>query len=100
MYAIAEILGKQYKVEPGCVVFSEKIDILEGQNLSFSVVALYNEAGFKFGKPYLDVSVNARVLKHGKSKKITVFTYKPKKSCKRKMGHRQQYTKLEIISIA
>ena len=56
--------------------------------------------GVTVGAPYVDgASVKATLLKNGKAKKITVFTYKPKKSEKRKLGHRQPYTKLEIVSI-
>ena len=54
---------------------------------------------FKVGAPYVDAKVTAKVAKQGKGKKLTVFTYKPKKSVKRKLGHRQPYTKLEIVSI-
>ena len=56
--------------------------------------------GIKVGTPYVDgASVTGKVLKTGKAKKVTVFTYKPKKGSKRKMGHRQPYTKVEIASI-
>ena len=54
----------------------------------------------KVGKPYVaDQTVTGKVLKNGKAKKITVFTYKPKKGCARKMGHRQPYTKVKIETI-
>ena len=100
MYAIIETGGKQYKVSVGDVVYIEKLDELEESNVEFKVIAGQDENGFHFGTPNLDsAKVVGKVLKNGKAKKITVFTYKPKKSCKRKMGHRQWYTKVQIESI-
>ena len=65
-----------------------------------AVIAIGGEDGLKVGTPYLEgASVTAKVMKNGKAKKITVFTYKPKKNEKRKMGHRQPYTKVQIESI-
>ena len=64
------------------------------------VVALGTDDGFKAGTPYVDgATVTAKVLKNGKAKKVTVATYKPKKNEKRKLGHRQPYTKVEISAI-
>ena len=61
---------------------------------------LDNDGDIKVGAPYVEgASVSGKVLKNGKSKKITVFTYKPKKGEKRKMGHRQPYTKVQIEAI-
>lgn len=101
MYAIIETGGKQYKVESGSTIFVEKMDVEPEQEVTFDkVVAVCTDAGFSAGAPYLeDVTVTARVLKNGKAKKITVMTYKPKKNVKRKMGHRQPYTKVEITSV-
>ena len=103
MYAIIETGGKQYRVTNGDVIYIEKLDIAEDEVVTFDkVVALKPEKGaLKVGKPYVkDASVTGKVLKNGKAKKITVFTYKPKKSSSRKMGHRQHYTKVQIDSIA
>lgn len=101
MYAIFETGGKQYKVEKGDVVFIEKIDVAEGENVIFDKVLYVDNGkkGAKVGTPYTTSVVGAKVLKQGKDKKITVFTYKPKKNEKRKLGHRQPYTKIEILSI-
>ena len=64
------------------------------------VIAVGTDDGIKVGAPYVEgASVAAKVLKNGKGKKITVFTYKPKKNEKRKMGHRQPYTKVQIAKI-
>lgn len=100
MYAIFETGGKQYKVQKGDVVFIEKIDVAEGETVVFDKV-LYTSNGktTKVGTPYTTSVVGAKVLKQGKDKKITVFTYKPKKNEKRKLGHRQPYTKVEILAI-
>ena len=101
MYAIIETGGKQYKVQNGDVLFIEKLDATEESSVTLDkVVALHNDKELKVGAPYLKgASVEARVLKNGKQKKITVFTYRPKKGSKRKMGHRQPYTKVQIEAI-
>lgn len=100
MYAIIETGGKQYKVENGDVVYVEKLDAEDNATVDFNVIALADDNGIKVGAPYVDgAKVTGKVLKTGKGKKITVFTYKPKKGEKRKMGHRQPYTKVEIQSI-
>ena len=97
MYAIIETGGKQYKVEKGDVIFVEKLEAEAGATVNFDVVAVATDAGIRLGTPYVDgVTVTGKVVKSGKGKKITVFTYKPKKSSKRKMGHRQPYTQVEI----
>ena len=101
MYAIIETGGKQYKVQNGDTLYIEKLDAAEEASVTFDkVIALQGEDGLKVGAPYVDgATVTAHVLRNGKSKKITVFTYKPKKSSARKLGHRQPYTKVQIDTI-
>lgn len=101
MYAIIETGGKQYKVEAGNTVFIEKLDVEAGSEITFDkVIAVGAEDGIKVGAPYVEgATVTAKAVKNGKGKKITVFTYKSKKNEKRKMGHRQPYTKVEISAI-
>ncbi|MFI3206924.1 MAG: 50S ribosomal protein L21 [Clostridia bacterium] len=100
MFAIIETGGKQYKVQYGDVLYIEELTVEEDETISFPVVAMFGEDGTKVGTPYVEgASVTAKVLKNGKAKKITVFTYKPKKSSKRKMGHRQPYTKVQIEAV-
>ncbi len=101
MYAIIETGGKQYKVAAGDVVFVEKLDVeAEGEVVFDKVIAVGGDDGIKVGAPYVDgAAVTAKVLKNGKGKKIYVMTYKPKKNEKRKLGHRQPYTKVEIAAI-
>lgn len=101
MYAVIETGGKQYRVEQGDVVFIEKLDVNTDDVVTFDkVIILENEGKTKIGAPYVKgATVTAKVLKNGKAKKITVFTYKPKKDSKRKIGHRQPYTKVQIDAI-
>ena len=101
MYAIIETGGKQYKVQAGAVVFIEKLDAEPEQEITFDkVIAVGKDDGIVVGTPTVEgASVTAKVLKNGKAKKVVVFTYKPKKNEKRKLGHRQPYTKVEISAI-
>lgn len=101
MYAIIETGGKQYRVQEGDVLFLEKLPAEDGQNVVFDkVLAVSDGDNFKVGTPVVDgASVTAKVLGHGKGKKIIVFKYKPKKNYRRKQGHRQPYTKVQIEKI-
>ena len=101
MYAIIETGGKQYKVENGDVLFIEKLDAAEETKDIFDkVVAVHNDKELKAGAPYVKgATVEARVLKNGKGKKIHVFTYRPKKGSKRAMGHRQPDTKVQSEAV-
>ena len=100
MFAVIETGGTQYNVQNGDVIYVEKLAQEENSEVKFQVVALGGENGLKIGTPYVEgASVTGKVLKNGKGKKITVFTYRPKKGSKRKMGHRQPYTKVEISAI-
>lgn len=101
MYAIIVTGGKQYKVEAGEAVFIEKLDVEAGDEVTFDkVAAVGKDDGIVVGAPYVEgATVTAKVEKNGKTKKVTVFTYKSKKNEKRKKGHRQPYTKVEITAI-
>ena len=101
MYAIIESCGKQYKVAEGDIVFFEKLDAEEGKKVTFDNVILVSEEGkVQVGNPYVkNVSVEGKVVSHGKAKKIVVFKMKAKKNERTKQGHRQPYTKVEITSI-
>ena len=99
MYAVIETGGKQYQVKEGDIVFIEKLEA-EGEITFDKVIMVGKDDGVTVGAPYVDgASVKATLLKNGKSKKVTVFTYKAKKNEKRKMGHRQPYTQVRIDSI-
>lgn len=100
MYAIIETGGKQYRVENGDVIYVEKLDAEVDAEVTFDKVVAVSDKSLKVGKPYIkDAFVKGTVLKNGKGKKVTVFTYKPKKGSARKMGHRQPYTKVQITEI-
>ena len=100
MYAIIQTGGKQYKVAAGDEVLIEKLEAAVDAEVEFDVLLVSDESGVKVGKPVLDgVKVKGRVLEHGKGKKVVVFKYKPKKNIRTKRGHRQPYTKVEILSI-
>lgn len=101
MYAIIVTGGKQYKVSDGDVIYVEKLDAEDNSTVEFDVVAVATEDGLKVGSPLVKgAKVTGTVVKTGKGKKITVMTYKPKKGEKRKLGHRQPYTKVEISNIS
>jgi large subunit ribosomal protein L21 len=101
MYAIVETGGKQYKVAEGDVLFIEKLDVEDGAEVIFDKVLLVSkEDGVVVGSPVVaGATVTAKVLKHGKGKKIIVYKYKAKKNYRRKQGHRQPYTQVQIAKI-
>ena len=101
MYAIIETGGKQYRVQEGDILFIEKLDVEADADVSFDkVIAVGKDDGLVVGAPYVEgAAVAAKVMKNGKGKKITVFTYRSKKNSKRKMGHRQPYTNVQIQTI-
>ena len=101
MYAIIETGGKQYKVNEGDTIFVEKLDVAEGETVVFdSVKALSREGALKVGTPNVEgAKVVATVVRQAKAKKIYVIKYKAKKNEKKKIGHRQPYTKLQITAI-
>ena len=101
MYAVIESCGKQYKVAEGDVVFFEKLDTVEGKKVTFDKVILVSDDGkVQIGNPYVKgVKVEGKVVSHGKAKKIIVFKMKAKKNERKKQGHRQPYTKVEITGI-
>lgn len=101
MYAIIETGGKQYSVKEGDTVFIERLQAEAESQVKFDkVLAVGGDEGLKLGAPYVDgASVLAKVLSHGKDKKIIVFKFKAKKNYRRKQGHRQLYTKVEIEKI-
>ncbi len=101
MFAVIETGGKQYKVVEQDIIFVEKLDVNEGDEIVFdNVMALSDENGFRAGTPVVaGAKVTAKVLKNGKNKKIYILKYKAKKNEKKKIGHRQPYTKVQILAI-
>lgn len=101
MYAVLLSGGKQYKVSEGDTIFVEKLEAEVGSNVELDKVLVVSKDGnLVVGKPVVEgAKVVAKVLAQDKAKKIIVFKYKPKKDYRKKQGHRQPYTKLQIEKI-
>ena len=100
MYAIIATGGKQYRVSEGDVIYIEKIDAEVDSTVSFDVLLMENEGDVKVGTPVVEgVKVEGKVVGQIRGEKIIVFKYKAKKNYRRKQGHRQPYTKVEITKI-
>ena len=102
MQAVIVTGGQQYNVKEGDVIYIEKLGVEADQTVTFDqVLAVVDGENSKFGTPVVaGASVEAKVLKNGKSKKIVVFKYRPKKDSKSLRGHRQPYTKVQIEKIS
>ena len=102
MYAIIETGGKQYKVAEGDTLFIEKLPVEANDTVKFDkVLAVLDGENTKFGTPVVEgAKVDATVVKNGKGKKIRIFKYTPKKGYRKRQGHRQPYTKVEIGKIS
>ena len=102
MKAIIVTGGKQYTVAEGDILFVEKLGVEAEETVKFEqVLAVLDGENTKFGTPVVEgAAVEAKVVKNGKGKKIHVLRYKAKKAEKKKIGHRQPYTKVEITKIA
>ena len=101
MHAIIETGGKQYKVTEGDTLFIEKLASEAGENVTFDkVLAVLDGDKATFGAPVVEgASVAATVVKNGKGKKVRIFKYNPKKGYRKRQGHRQPYTKVQIGAI-
>ena len=100
MYAIIATGGKQYRVSKGDIIYVEKLNNQVDDKVSFPVLMLGGET-IKAGNPLVDgAEVTGKVLQHGRGKKIVVYKFKSKKNYRRKQGHRQPFTKVEITGIS
>lgn len=101
MYAIVETGGKQYKLEEGRYLDIELLDAKENEKVVFDkIVMLVNGKKSKIGQPYVaGATVEGKVLKHDKAKKIIVYKQRPKKGYRKKQGHRQQFTRVMVSKI-
>lgn len=101
MYAVVECGGKQYRVAPGDLITVEKLPQEEGQEITLDKVLLLGDAEeVRVGKPLVEgAKVKAKIVEHGKGKKILVFRYKAKKNFRRRYGHRQPYTRLLVQAV-
>ena len=96
MYAVIKTGGKQYRVQQGDVIYVEKLDVQEGDAVNFDVLMLGDEGNVTIGAPTVK---GAKVDGQVKSAKVVVFKYKAKKNERKKQGHRQPYTKVEITAV-
>lgn len=101
MYAIIRTGGKQYRVSEGDVLNVEKLNVEEGQEVVFDeVLTIVNDGDVKVGAPTVaGAKVTAKVAKQGKADKIFVFKYRTKSNYRKRQGHRQPFTQVEITSI-
>ncbi|MGH4118827.1 50S ribosomal protein L21 [Clostridium sp.] len=101
MYAVLLTGGKQYRVQEGDVLFVEKLDLEVETTVEFDqILAVGKEDGLVVGKPVVEgAKVVAKVLAQGKARKIVVFKFKRKLDYRKKQGHRQAYTKIQIDKI-
>ena len=100
MYAIIATGCKQYRVSEGDVIYIEKIDAQVDSTVSFDVLLMGNDGDVKIGTPVVEgVKVEGKVVGQIRGEKIVVYKYKSKKNYRRKQGHRQPYTKVEITKI-
>jgi len=98
MKAVIKTGGKQYLVEEGSIIYVEKLNGKVDDEVTFDEVLMLDK---KIGNPTIDgAKVLGKILKHGKGEKIKIFKYKPNTtSTRKKQGHRQPYTKVEIKKI-
>ena len=100
MYAIIKTGGKQYCVEEGKVITIEKLDVEAGAEVAFDEVLLVSGDSVKIGQPTVaGAKVTGKVLERGKGAKIRIFKYKAKSNYRRRQGHRQPFTKVQIEKI-
>lgn len=100
MYAVIKTGGKQYRVQQGDVIFVEKLNAQADETVSFDALLIGNDNETRIGTPVVEgANVEGKVLSQVKSAKIIVFKYKSKKNERKKQGHRQPYTKVEITAI-
>ena len=100
MYAIVNIAGQQFKVAKDQQIFVHRLQGDEGASIEFDTVLLAeNEGSFKLGSDLKSAKVSATILSHLKGDKVIIFKKKRRKGYKKKNGHRQQFTKIEITGI-
>lgn len=102
MYAVIKTGGKQYRVKEGDVITVEKLDIEAGEKVTFDKVLLLSDGEtIKVGAPFVEsCNVEGTVVEHGKGQKVIIFKYKSKKDYRKKQGHRQPYTMIEIQKVS
>ena len=101
MYAVVAVGGRQLKVQEGDKIRVQKLEVEPGSKVTLdSVLLVSDESGTKVGAPTVDgATVETSVLDHGKDKKVVIFRMKRRKGFRRKNGHRQPYTDLQVDKI-
>jgi large subunit ribosomal protein L21 len=100
MYAIIKTGGKQYRVQKGDKLFVEKVPGNVGDAVSFDQVLMVGGDAMKVGKPLVSgAKVEAKILEHGRGEKVIIFKFRRRKNYRRKTGHRQSFTTLQITDI-
>ena len=100
MYAVIETGGKQYRVKEGDIIRVEKLNVEAGEKITFDRVLMAGDgAELQIGQPYVDTKVFGEVIENGKAKKVIIFKYKAKKDYRKKQGHRQPYSLVQITSL-
>jgi large subunit ribosomal protein L21 len=100
MYAVCQIGGRQFRLEPDEVVRVPRLHAAEGDTVELrEILMISDDKGVRFGEPHLEGLVRARVLGHGRKKKVMVFKKIRRADFHRKRGHRQHFTDLKIEAI-
>ncbi len=100
MYAVIKTGGKQYRVQTGDKIFVEKLPGNVGDAVSFDQVLMLGGEALKLGKPLVSgAKVEAKILEHGRGEKVIIFKFRRRKNYRRKTGHRQPFTTLQITDI-
>lgn len=100
MFAVIKTGGKQYRVQQGDVIYVEKLDAQADEMVSFDALLIENGDETKIGTPVVEgAKVEGKVISQVKSAKVVVYKYKAKKNERKKQGHRQPYTKVEITTV-
>ena len=99
MYAIVEVGGKQYKVEPNTYFKAEKLDANVGDKVELPCLLVADGDKVEIAKAEKTAKAVCEVLEFGKERKVVVYKYKAKKNIRKKQGHRQPFTKLKVLSI-
>lgn len=102
MHAVIRTGGKQYRVQKGDIFNVEKLDAEVGSDITFDeILAIGNGDEIRIGAPLIEgATVRARIIKTDRLKKVIVFKFKKRKQYKRKHGHRQHFSRIEILDIA
>jgi len=100
VYAVIQTGGKQYRVQQGDVIYVEKLSAAQDSLVNFDVLLLGKDDGLVVGTPVVEsATVTGKVLGDVKSAKVVVYKFRAKKNSRRKQGHRQPYTKVEIVKV-